>query len=181
MRTFPTLIFVAAPLAILAAACGSDPQPPSKLSGDVTKPSATPKSSAPAAKQDTTNPSSGSIHIDDKIIQACGNLPTAHFAFDSTTIIGDAAVALDALAQCFTAGPLKGRKMRVVGHTDPRGDAEYNLGLGQKRAGSVAEYLTKKSVDQAKIATSSKGEFEASGTDEQGWARDRKVEIFLAD
>jgi peptidoglycan-associated lipoprotein len=29
------------------------------------------------------------------------------------------------------------------------------------------------------METSSKGEFEATGTDDDGWARDRKVEILL--
>jgi peptidoglycan-associated lipoprotein len=134
----------------------------------------------PAAKQDIASPTSGSIHIDDKIIKACGDLPTAHFAFDSAAIGPDAQTALDALARCFATGPLKGRSMRLVGHADQRGETEYNIALGQKRAGSVAVYLTGKAgLGKAQVLTLSKGAFEATGTDEEGWARDRKVEIFL--
>ncbi|KYF71212.1 cell envelope biogenesis protein OmpA [Sorangium cellulosum] len=181
MTKLPALILVVlAPLAALAAGCGSDPQPPPNVGGDVAPPPPA-QPAAPAPKQDTAKPTSGSIRIDDKILKACGDLPTARFAFDSTQIEGEAASALDALARCFASGPLKGKGMKLIGHADPRGETEYNLGLGQKRAGSVAEYLSTKGVEQGRIATSSKGEFEATGTDEEGWARDRKVDILLAE
>ncbi|WP_437279657.1 OmpA family protein [Sorangium sp. So ce375] len=182
MTKLPALILVvSAPLAAFAAGCGSDPQPPANVASDVAPPPVAKTAAAPAPKQDTEKPSSGSIRIDDKILKACGDLPTARFAFDSTAIEGEAAGALDALARCFVSGPLKGKGMKLIGHADPRGETEYNLGLGQKRAGSVAEYLGKKGLEQGRIATSSKGEFEATGTDEEGWARDRKVDILLAD
>lgn len=183
MRTLPALILSATALAVVAG-CGSDPQPPVKTGGETTTPSvnAAPTKAAAAPKQvDTAKPTSGSIHIEDKILKACGTIPMARFAFDSTSIEGDAAKALDALAQCFVSGPLKGQAMRLIGHADPRGETEYNLALGHKRAGSVGEYLTKKGMEQGKISTTSKGEFEASGIDEEGWARDRKVEVFLAE
>jgi peptidoglycan-associated lipoprotein len=183
MRKLSTWVLVAASLGALAAGCGSDPAPPVKSGGDVTTPGAaqTATAQAPPKQVDTAKPSSGSIQIDDKILKACGDLPAAKFAFDSASIEGEAAAVLDALARCFVSGPLKGKGMRLVGHADARGEVEYNLGLGQKRAGSVAEYLGKKGLEQGRVATSSKGEFEASGTDEEGWARDRKVEVFLAE
>jgi peptidoglycan-associated lipoprotein len=183
MSKLSALVLISAALGAAAAGCGSEPQPDAKTAGDVTAPGAnrTAEKSAAPKQVDTAKPSSGSIHIDDKIMKACGDLPTAHFAFDSTTIEGDAATALEALARCFVSGPLKGKGMRLVGHADPRGETEYNLALGHKRAGSVAEFLAKKGMEQGKIATSSKGEFEATGTDDEGWARDRKVEVFLAE
>lgn len=180
MRNLCVMVLATASLAAAAAGCGSDPVPPPNVGGDTTTPSVKPMAAAPK-QVDTDTPSSGSIHIDDKIMKACGDLPTAHFAFDSTTIQGDAATALDALAKCFVTGPLKGKGMRLIGHADPRGETEYNLALGQRRAGSVGEYLAKKGLEQGRVTTSSKGEFEATGTDEEGWARDRKVEVFLAE
>jgi peptidoglycan-associated lipoprotein len=166
-------------LGALALGCGSDPAPPAKTAATAGTGSAKPAAAAP--KADTATPTSGSIHIDDKIVKACGDLPTARFAFDSASVAADAATALDALARCFTTGPLKDKGMRLVGHADPRGETEYNLALGQQRATSIATYLSGKGLAQPRLATSSKGEFEATGTDEEGWARDRKVEIFLAD
>jgi peptidoglycan-associated lipoprotein len=96
-------------------------------------------------------------------------------------VSADATAALDALARCFISGPLKGKGMRLVGHADPRGEVEYNLALGQQRAGSVSDFIARKGLESGRMATSSRGEFEATGTDEDGWALDRKVEIFLAE
>jgi peptidoglycan-associated lipoprotein len=131
--------------------------------------------------EDTSTPTSGSVHIDSKIVKACGNLPTPHFAFDSSNLRSPATDALDALADCFKTGPLKGNEVKLVGHADPRGDIDYNLGLGHRRAGSVAEYLAKKGLEKERLDASSKGEFEASGVDEEGWAKDRKVDILLSE
>jgi peptidoglycan-associated lipoprotein len=133
------------------------------------------------ARKDRDSPTAGSLHIDDKILKACGDIPTAHFAFDSAAIGPEAAGALDALARCFATGPLKGRTMRLTGFADARGELEYNMGLGQKRAGSVADYVAKKGVEKGKLSTTSKGSLEATGTDEEGWARDRKVEVTLVE
>lgn len=177
------ILVASASLAALVAGCGSDPQPPPKVAATVPPPPPPPPANdpPPAPKPDVASPSSGSIQIEDKILKACGNVPTARFAFDSAAIEGEAAKVLDALAVCFVAGPLKGKGMKLVGHADPRGETEYNLALGQKRAGSVAEYLAKKGLEPGRVATSSKGEFEATGTDEEGWARDRKVDVLLAE
>jgi peptidoglycan-associated lipoprotein len=183
MSKLSALVLLSAALGAAVAGCGSDPQPDTKTAGDVTAPGANQTGAGSAAPKqvDTAKPSSGSVHIEDRIVKACGDLPTARFAFDSTAIEGDAATALDALARCFVSGPLKGKGMRLVGHADARGETEYNLALGHKRAGSVSEFLAKKGVEPGRLAISSKGEFEATGTDEEGWARDRKVEVFLAE
>ncbi|MBM4356992.1 MAG: hypothetical protein FJ096_02675 [Deltaproteobacteria bacterium] len=39
----------------------------------------------------------------------------------------------------------------------------------------------KRGIPDARIETTSVGEYEASGRDEAGWARDRRVEILLGD
>lgn len=168
--------------AALAAGCSSDPKPAPRLAAmPLLATDATPQALTPPVRQDTASPTAGSVHIDERILKACGNMPVAHFAFDSVAIQLEAAAALDALAHCFTKGALAGRNMTLIGHTDSRGETVYNLGLGQRRAGSVADYLHGRGVGRAQLATTSRGEFEASGTDEQGWARDRKVDVLLAD
>ena len=176
-------LVAAASIAFAIAGCGSDEKPPPKTANDTVSP-AKPTTSAPSAgpRLDTTSPTSGSIQIDDKILKACGDIPKARFAFDSASIGPEAQGALDALARCFVSGPLKGSKgMRLIGHADPRGETDLNLALGQKRAGSVGEYLATKGLDKGRIQTLSKGAFEATGTDEDGWARDRKVDVVLAE
>jgi peptidoglycan-associated lipoprotein len=135
----------------------------------------------PLATLTPMTPTSGSIHIDEKILRACGDLPIAHFAFDSAAVQPEAADALDALARCFTIGALAGRGMRLTGHTDARGELEYNLALGQRRAGSVASYLEGRGMTRGHLSATSHGELDAVGNDEAGWARDRKVDVALAE
>jgi peptidoglycan-associated lipoprotein len=161
----------------LAAGCGSDPSSPKTASDQSGSGSA---AGAPGgAGRDAATPTSGSIHIDPKIQAACSGIRATHFAFDSSSIQSDAAAALGSVAQCFVDGSLKGKGVKVVGYADPRGETDYNFALGQRRAGSVAEFLAKKGLDQKRIATSSRGETEAQGVDEEGWAQDRKVNILL--
>ena len=169
--------------AALAAGCGSEPKPaPRMAAAGMMASDATPRAATAApVRQDMSTPTSGSIHIDDKILRACGNLPTAHFAFDSAAVQADAAAVLDALGRCFTTGALAGRSMMLTGHTDTRGEVEYNIALGQRRAGSVAGYLAGRGVAREHLSATSHGEFDATGTDEAGWARDRKVDVTLVE
>lgn len=121
-----------------------------------------------------------SLEVSEEIARIC-ELPEAHFPFDSAEIGGGVQQALDKLAACFTEGQLAGRHMKVIGHADPRGTAEYNLGLGQRRASAVADYLMSKGLKDEKIESSSLGEYEATGKDEAGWSHDRRVEILLGE
>lgn len=184
MSRMPVIALSAAALALVAG-CSEDPKPPPRFAAaPMMATDAMPRAlpmPVPAVRQDTASPTSGSVHIDQRIVTACGNMPVAHFAFDSVAIGLEAGAALDALAHCFTKGALAGRGLTLIGHTDSRGETEYNLGLGQRRAGSVADYLASRGMARGKLGTTSRGEFDASGTDEQGWARDRKVDVLLAD
>lgn len=143
-------------------------------------PGPAPAEPADANEYPDKDPNKASIVVDAKITEMC-EIPTAQFDFDSSALGEDAQAALDALSECFATGPAKGEGMRLVGHADPRGTEEYNMALGSRRAGSVADYLGGKGLDEANLETSSKGELEATGTDEASWAADRKVEIFLAE
>ena len=120
------------------------------------------------------------VVVDDAVVKLC-DLPEARFDFDSAKLSSSATTMLDALAVCFISGPGKDKGMRLVGHADPRGTEDYNLGLGQRRAGSVSEYLAKKGLPDDRMETSSRGELDATGTDDVGWAKDRRVDILLAE
>ncbi len=125
-------------------------------------------------------PTASSINIDDAILKACGIAePKAHFAFDSANVQGQDTSTLEQVAKCFVSGPLKGRTIKLVGHADPRGETEYNFVLGNSRADAVGGFLRSKGMDNAKIATTSRGELDATGVDETGWTRDRRVDILL--
>ena len=186
-RTF----FIATSLlgAALLSACAAEkpqPQPPRPLSSEYASWSET-SFGRPARASELGSPTpasrpgrdKSSLVIDERILSACGIVPTAHFAFDSDEIEGDAATVLDDLAGCFVKGPLAGRTLRIVGHTDPRGETYYNRVLGQKRATAVAFYLNAHGLDMLHVHTMTAGSSEAVGTDEESWAEDRKVVISL--
>jgi peptidoglycan-associated lipoprotein len=138
-----------------------------------------PKAPEPPPVPDT--PTASAIHIDDAILAACGiEAPKAYFAFDSANVQGQDTSTLEKVATCFATGPLKGRTMKLIGHADPRGETEYNFVLGNSRADAVGGFLRSKGVDKSKITTTSRGELDATGTEETGWARDRRVDVMLA-
>jgi len=88
-------------------------------------------------------------------------------------------VTLQRIADCFIAGPLKDRQMRLVGRTDPRGDEEYNYILGQRRADNVKGTLLGFGMRGERVSTTSRGENDATGIDDAGWSTDRRVDMLL--
>jgi peptidoglycan-associated lipoprotein len=103
------------------------------------------------------------------------SLANIYFDFDSSQLKPAAVTALKAVAECLLS---KGAKdVTILGHCDPRGTEEYNMGLGLERANAVKKFLVSYGVPGEEIKVYSKGEEEAEGTDEAGWAKDRKGEF----
>ncbi len=121
---------------------------------------------------------SGMVSISDDVKSACGiSDDEAYFAFNSADVRPRDKRILDKLRACFTSGKLKGQTMQLVGHADPRGDDNYNLALGGKRADSVKNVIVGRGMPSSKVSTSSRGEMDATGTDESTWAKDRRVDV----
>lgn len=165
----------------LAVACGSEQKPPPAApTGPTVAPVAAP-APAPTAEKPDDDATKGQINISDEIRKACGITDAeAFFDYDSANVQAGAKAVLTKLAKCFTEGPLKGRKMSLVGHADPRGEEEYNMVLGGKRSENVKKSLVGVGLPDAQASTTSRGEMDATGTDEAGWAKDRRVDIVLA-
>lgn len=161
---------------VASLGCEDEHRPPKVAITSSHASTATVSTPAPTAKPEDT--SKAHVVVDPRIQEAC-NLPTPHFDFDSSNVSQDP--ALEVLATCFTRGPMTGKDLRLVGHADSRGDFEYNLNLGQRRAGNVASYLASHGLTKDRVATLSRGEMDATGQDEAGWAEDRRVDILLAD
>jgi outer membrane protein OmpA-like peptidoglycan-associated protein len=69
----------------------------------------------------------------------------------------------------------------VLGHTDSTGSDAYNQALSERRASSVADYLSSRGVQSARLATRGYGESQpkASNLDAAGRSANRRVEIRL--
>jgi peptidoglycan-associated lipoprotein len=141
---------------------------------------APPAENANASQGNEKDPNKGTIRISDEIRKKCGITDEdAYFSYNSAYVDHRARGVLQKLAKCFKDGPLRGRTMLLVGHADPRGDDEYNLVLGGRRADSVRGMLLKYGLGKDKITTSSRGEMDADGTDPKSWAEDRRVDVKL--
>ncbi len=159
--------------AALAVACGS-PKPAG--------PPPTPISQTTSPT--STRAASQSVAVGEDLAKIC-NLSVASvekapkFDYDHADLTSDDRDVLSQIARCFTTGPMKGRALKLVGRADPRGEPEYNMTLGDHRAGSVKQYLTQLGVEPKRIAETSRGELDATGRDENGWRRDRRVDVLL--
>jgi len=118
------------------------------------------------------------VAIEPRLAEMC-SLTEPKFDFDSSALSSSTTDILDALAECLIGGAAKEQDLQLVGHADPRGEEEYNLGLGQRRATKVESYLRGRGVSNGRIETSSRGEFDAIGTNEATWGPDRRVDITL--
>jgi peptidoglycan-associated lipoprotein len=67
----------------------------------------------------------------------------------------------------------------IEGHCDERGTIEYNLALGEKRAGAVKDYLVRYGIAEGRMRSISYGEerpLDRSAT-EEAWAKNRRAHI----
>lgn len=118
---------------------------------------------------------SGVIETEDMIR---GLLEPVYFEFDKSGINASERVKLDAAIMYLDANP--NHSLLLEGHCDWRGTGDYNLGLGDRRAGAAREYLVTAGVSPARIETSSKGDLEATENgDDAQMARDRRVELVI--
>jgi outer membrane protein OmpA-like peptidoglycan-associated protein len=101
------------------------------------------------------------------------------FGVDSSTVQPAFQSTLDKVAQTLTQ--YEKTYVDVMGHTDSTGSDAYNQALSERRASSVAGYLTSRGVQSARLATKGYGESQpkASNLDEAGRAANRRVEIRL--
>jgi outer membrane protein OmpA-like peptidoglycan-associated protein len=99
------------------------------------------------------------------------------FDFDKSDITAEAATILNnavtAYANCGTASVM------LAGHTDRAGSVKYNIGLAERRNGSVRSYLTGRGIPDGRITGEAFGESQprvptADGVRE---AQNRRVEV----
>ncbi|TVS04031.1 MAG: OmpA family protein [Rhodobacteraceae bacterium] len=101
------------------------------------------------------------------------------FAVDSATLRPDLQRDLRTIAVNLVNYPRS--DVIVVGHTDNTGSAEYNQGLSERRAGSVAQVLRGEGVAANRIQTIGRGLTQpvASNATPEGRRQNRRVEIFI--
>lgn len=106
------------------------------------------------------------------------NIPSGiNFAYNSAEVQPQFQRTLDQVAG--TLAEYRETYIDVYGHTDSTGSDQYNQQLSERRATSVADYLSGRGVQSARIATRGYGETQpiASNDTPEGQAANRRVEI----
>ncbi|AHE55862.1 OmpA family protein [Sphingomonas sanxanigenens] len=106
------------------------------------------------------------------------NMPSGiTFGYDSAAIQPQFRKTLDDVAG--TLASYEKTYVDVYGHTDSDGSDAYNQGLSERRAKSVADYLSSHGVSSARLATQGFGESQpiADNATPEGKAANRRVEI----
>ena len=103
----------------------------------------------------------------------------AYFDYDKSDIRGDAQATLQQNAGALKAILADFPTLTVVieGHCDDRGSAEYNLGLGDRRASAAKDFLVQLGIPAERLQTISYGKERPQCTDqnESCWQRNRRV------
>ncbi len=81
------------------------------------------------------------------------------FAFDSASLEPQFQAHLNRLSDVLKVQAMATSCIKIIGHTDTVGDANYNLKLSDSRANSVARYLKqKRGIPSSRIETEAAGE-----------------------
>ncbi len=100
-----------------------------------------------------------------------------YFRYDSEQIQDAYVGVMQAHAQYLRDNP--DSRIIIEGHTDERGTPEYNIALGERRARSVARYMTNLGVDANQLSIVSYGEEKPvdPGHQEASWQKNRRAVI----
>jgi len=106
-------------------------------------------------------------------------LQDAFFDYDKSDIRSDAQTSLtqDAATLKTILADFPDAVVTIEGHCDERGSAEYNLGLGDRRASSAKDFLVQLGVPADKLKTISYGKERPQCTEqnESCWQKNRRV------
>ncbi|MBC7866978.1 MAG: OmpA family protein [Gloeobacteraceae cyanobacterium ES-bin-316] len=108
-----------------------------------------------------------------------GSKAGVYFATNKYDINANSKLALDKLVKIFTEYPET--NLLIEGHTDDVGKEEYNLGLSQRRAEAVANYLRTTSIAPGRLITKWYGEMQpiSDNTLAESKALNRRVEFVI--
>jgi peptidoglycan-associated lipoprotein len=107
------------------------------------------------------------------------NIKDVFFAYDTSNVAANEEAAVQQDARFLIAHPYM--KLMISGHCDERGSEEYNLTLGDGRAGTVAAQLERLGVQADRIRTISYGKENPFCTEETEscWQLNRRAHFLL--
>ena len=173
-------------LGLGAAACKKTPvvstAPPPPVPTAPAKPPAPPAPpTAPAAAPTPRALSEDEIFAQKSLDQLNKERPLSDvfFALDQSTIQDSARASLSTNADWLKRWT--NTRISIEGHADERGTAEYNLGLGERRANAVKAYLVELGVPGDRVVIVSKGKETPFCTEsnETCWQQNRRGHFII--
>ena len=191
MRSRMTVLLAALSMtALMAAGCASKEVVKTEEPAAATVKSETPKpSEQPAVKEEApavAPPQQAPESLTPADIQSgkvaaeIAVFDTVYFDLDSSDLRQDSRDVLSKNAEILLKSK-PATKIKIEGHCDERGSAEYNLALGERRAKSVQQYLLTLGVQPDRLSVISYGKEKPAvqGTSEEAWAKNRRAEFML--
>lgn len=121
----------------------------------------------------------------DEALAACAAPPgpanyVVYFGFDLWNLTDSARATLDEVVGAVQS--MGTQSLSVVGHTDTMGSVEYNQGLSERRADSVADYLENRGIPRGAMTLAGRSELETAVDtgDQVREPLNRRVEITLS-
>ena len=104
------------------------------------------------------------------------------FEVNKDVIKSESFELLDEVAETLIAHP-ELTLIRIEGHTDNRGAADFNKDLSQRRAEAVSAYLVSKGVEAGRLEAVGYGEEKPleRGDNQAAYAKNRRVDFFVAE
>jgi peptidoglycan-associated lipoprotein len=122
--------------------------------------------------------------VRDNLNQLLARLEDALFDYDKAVIRADATVALrddvNVIRGILATWP--SQKLLIEGNADERGSEEYNMALGDKRAGAAQDFLATMGIPKEQLTIVSLGKDRPVCTDktEACWQKNRRAHLTAA-
>jgi len=187
MRNQRAFVVITLVVTVLAVGCGRNkkpvvaaPQPTPTLSPTETTPPAPPQrveESVPVPQPRLSEDAIANRSLDD--LNRNSPLKPIFFPLDSAEL--DETGRAIATADADVLKKYNSWAITIEGHCDERGTPEYNLALGERRAGAVKAYLASLGVSADRMKTVSYGKeypFD-SGHSEEAWSKNRRGHLVI--
>jgi len=114
-------------------------------------------------------------------VQATIVLNNIFFDFDKSFLKAESFPELDRLSKFMTEN--NSMRISISGYTDNTGPEEYNMGLSQRRAQAVANYLIEKGIGNTRIVVEYFGESKPAESNDSpdGRSKNRRVEFTIVE
>lgn len=119
------------------------------------------------------------VSVEKIAVGKTAQLNNIFFDFDKATLQKKSYAELNHFVTFMKQNPKV--SIELAGHTDSKGSRTYNIDLSQRRAQSVADYLTSKGIDASRIVCKGYGPDKpiADNDTEEGRSKNRRTEIII--